>query len=247
MRIFIFLLLATAAAFGQDPDAAAQKQIIADVRAKALEYLKTGPSYSCTQVMRHNVDASGTNTKWKLVDTIHERLTLLGDKEEFEVLSVGGKKPGNSQNRPAGLMSLAEFNSLLSNIFDPKAKADLSWGKIESLRGHRVNELGYRVNKENSSVTIGKKDLTVGILGLIDADAETGAILRIANVVTDIPAKYPLQSVSLDENWEYQKVGDQVVLVPLKGDLHQKDGKSLIWNEIEFRDFKPETVKKSAR
>lgn len=235
------------AVFGQDPDPAAQKQIIADVKAKALDYLKASPNFTCTQVMRHNVDPSGTNTKWKLLDTIHERITLVGQKEDYEVLSVGGKKPGNPENRPAGLMTIAEFNSVLANIFDPKAKAEFTWSKWESLRGHRVHEIGYRVAKENSSMTLGKKDLTVGLLGLLYADADTGAVLRIANAETDIPAKYPISAVSMDLHWEYVKLGDQLVLLPLKADLHEKEGKSLVWNEIEFRDYAPETVKKSAR
>lgn len=239
--------MVAASAFGQDPDAAAQKQIISDVTAKALEYLKNAPDFSCTQVLRHNVDASGTNTKWKLLDTIHERLTFVSQKEEYEVLSIGGKKPGNPENRPAGLMSLSEFNGLLADIFDPKAKAELSWGKWDSVRGHRVHEIGYKVTKDHSTLTIGKKDLTVGLLGLLYADADTGAVLRITNVATDIPAKYPLQAVSMDLNWEYMKLGDQVVLVPIKADMHEKDGKSLVWNEIEFRDYKPEAVKKSSR
>jgi len=250
VKLSIFLLLAMAgAAFAQDsdPDAAAQKQIIADVRAKAIEYLKNAPNFSCTQVMRRNVDASGTNTKWKLVDTIHERLTVIGQKEEYEVLSIGGKKPGNPENRPPGLMSLAEFNALLADVFDPKAKADFSWGKWDSLRGHRVHQIAYKVVKENSALTIGKKDLTVGMIGLIFADADTGEVLRISNITTDIPSKYPVQAVSMDLNWEFMKLGEQLALVPIKADMHEKDGKSLVWNEIEFRDFKPETLKKTSR
>jgi hypothetical protein len=241
------VLAITTAAFGQDPDAAAQKKIIFDVQAKALDYLKNPPNYTCSQVMRHNVDASGTNAKWKLLDTVHARLTMLGSKEDYEVLLVGGKKPSHPENRPAGLMSLDEFNELLADIFDPKVKATFSWSKEDSLRGHRVNEIAYKVEKGNSSMTIGKKDLTVGLLGILYADAETGAVLRIANVDMDIPAKYPLQAVSVDQSWEYMKVGDQVALVPIKADFHEKEGKSLIWNEIEYRDFKPEAVKKTAR
>ncbi len=108
------------------------------------------------------------------------------------------------------------------------------------MRAHRVHAIGYKVAKENSSYTIGKKDLTVGILGLLYVDSDTGQVLRIANVVTDIPAKYPQQSVSTDLSWEYVKLGDQLVLLPLSADLHEKDGKSSGGNEIEFRDFKPE-------
>ena len=248
MRLSILLLLVMgAAAFGQDPDEAAQKQIIADVKAKTLEYLKNGPSFSCTEVTRRNLDASGTNTKWKLIDTVHERLTFIGQKEEYEVLSVGGKKPGNSQNRPAGLLSLTDLNGVLGAIFDPKAKAEMTWGKWESLRGHRVHEIGYKVTKDNSTFTIGKKDLTVGLLGVVYADADTGAVLGLTNVATDIPAKYPLQAVTMDYQWEYMKLGEQVALVPLKADMHEKDGKTLVWNEVEFRDYKPEAMKKTSR
>lgn len=235
------------AALAQDPDAAEQAKIVADVRAKALEYARNGPNFICTQVNRHNVDASGTNTKWKLLDTIHERLTFTNAKDEYEVLSINGKRPGNPERRPEGLMAMSEMNEVLADIFDPKAKGTITWTKTDSLRGHRVNELAYKILKENSSMTIGKKDLTVGLFGLLDADADTGAVLRIANVLTDIPKKYPQQAVSMDLNWDYMKLGNGVALVPIKADMHEKDGKSLVWNEIEFRDFQPGQAKTAAR
>ena len=110
-----------------------------------------------------------------------------------------------------------------------------------------MHEIGYKVTKDNSTFTIGKKDLTVGLLGVVYADADTGAVLGLTNVATDIPAKYPLQAVTMDYQWEYMKLGEQVALVPLKADMHEKDGKTLVWNEVEFRDYKPEAMKKTSR
>jgi hypothetical protein len=51
----------------------------------------------------------------------------------------------------------------------------------------------------------------------------------------------------MDYQWEYMKLGEQVALVPLKADMHEKDGKTLVWNEVEFRDYKPEAMKKTSR
>ena len=190
----------------------------------------------CTQSTRRSIDPTGSSQHWKLVETIVERLTYANHKESYAT-TVNGK-PVSS--RPAGLMSLSDFSNVLTWAFDPKIRDDLSWQNWDTLRGARVHVVGYHVPQAKSPYTIGssKNKLTPGLFGVAYADKDTAAVLRIAVFTSDVPAKYPIQGVNMDLNYDFAKIGDQMYLVPLKADFHSKEGKSLIWNEVEFRDYR---------
>lgn len=239
-RLFPMCLLAAAACAQKDPPpppgADEQKKIIAAVTARALDYVKTLPDFVCTQVTRRNIDPTGTGQHWRLVETSNEELTFSDHKENYKVVAVNGKPASNASHHKS-----AEFRNLLGYIFDPKAQAELNWTNWDSLRAHRVHAIGFKVTQAHSLLTIAKskgQPITAGLFGVVYADSETAEVLRIALAATDIPAKFPIQSVSFDVNYEFGKIGDQVYLLPLKVDQHSKDGKSMIWNEVEFRDFR---------
>jgi len=241
VKLTIVLLLTACAAFAQPnpPDEPTQKKIIADATAKALSYWKELPDFVCRQVTRRNEDPKSLN-QWKTLETINEQLTFIDHKEEYRTISINGKKPSNDQNR-AGLLRSSEFADYLNWIFDPKSKVEISWSQWDALRGHRVHLLGYRVKPENSQWVISKgkgQQVTAGMFGVISVDSESGAILKIGFVATDIPASFPVQGVAIEINYEFAKIGDHYYVVPLKADLHSKEGKTMIWNEVEFHDFR---------
>ena len=39
-------------------------------------------------------------------------------------------------------------------------------------------------------------------------------------------------------NYEFAQIGDHYYVVPLRADLHSKEGKTMIWNEVEFHDYR---------
>jgi hypothetical protein len=240
VRLCIFIAAAAALlAQPNPPDEATQKKIIADTTAKALSYSKELPDFVCRQVTRRNEDPKGLN-QWKTLETINEQLTFVNHKEEYRTLAINGKKVG-SENRPGGLLRSTDFADYLSWIFDPKAKAELSWSQWDSLRGHRVHVIGFRVKPENSQFVLSKgkgQQTTAGILGVVDVDSESGAIIKAGIIATDIPASFPIQGVAIEVNYEFAKIGDHYFVVPLKADLHSKEGKMLIWKEIEFHDYR---------
>jgi hypothetical protein len=222
------------------PSEEEQKQIVAEVRAHALAYEQSLPDFTCRRVTRHNADVKGLN-QWKLLENYSELLTYVGHKEDYKLLAMNGKKSDSDRDRPAGAGSVGEFIAILGNIFDPKAEAQITWGNWESLRGHRVHVISCVLKSEKSQYTVGKGKgaVNAGIVGLIYADSETNSVLRMALAAADIPKKFPIQSVVTDWNFDYAKIGDKVYLLPLKADLHSKEDKSQVWNEVEFKDFRP--------
>lgn len=238
MRL-VFLLFAIAAALRAqpDPDAAEQKKIIADITANALEFIKHLPNFVCTQSTRRNIDPTGTSQHWKLVDTIVEQLVYVDHKEEYKSITVNSKPVSN---RPGGLWSPSDFANILNWVFDPKAETEFSWQSFDSLRGARVHLISYKVKQEHSQLTVGagKTKMTAGFLGILSADKDTSTVLRIGLIATDIPPKFPVQAVNMEVLFDFSKIGGEMYLVPVKADLHSKEGKSLIWNEVELRDFR---------
>jgi hypothetical protein len=220
------------------PDDASQKKIIADVAARALQYSKELPQYTCGMVTRRNVDPTGTRQHWKIVETVHEELTFSGNKEDYKTLSSNGKK--NADSRPTSAVSAGDFANLLAWIFDPKAQAELTWSNWDSVRGHRVHAIGVKIKADHSQFTVGKSkgQIAAGMLGMVYADADTGSVMRVAVVATDIPAKYPIQSVTMDFLYDFAKIGDHYFLLPLKAETQSKEGKVLTWNEVDFRDYR---------
>ena len=79
--------------------------------------------------------------------------------------------------------------------------------------------------------------ITAGYHGLIYADRDTKNVMRITMFADDIPADFPVQEVNLDLNYDITSISGQEFLLPLKSELHSKDGRYLTRNETEFRNY----------
>jgi hypothetical protein len=220
------------------PDDAEQKKIVADVKVKALEYERNLTDFVCTQFSHHNVDLKGTN-QWKTLDTVSEQLRFVHGAEEYTLIQQNGKKASGSEKRAADLVSIKEFSDVLHYIFDPKAKASMAWSNWDSVRGHRVHVIPFVVTKDNSLYTVGKsKPIVSGLGGWVYADSDTNAVLRVTMAATDLPKTYPIQAVATDLVFDFVRIGDKNYLVPVKADLHEKHGKTNVWDEVELKDFR---------
>lgn len=216
---------------------AEQKKLIADVTARALQYSKELPEFVCTQVTRKNEDPTGTSHRWKLTDTIHEEVTFRGNKEEYREVSLNGKKI-DGESRHGDLISTASFAEAISFVFDPKYHATFQWAKWDSLRGHRVHEIAWAIKLEDSPLAVGKKQVKTALLGVVDADADTGAVLRIMMIANGLTKNSPLQALTREFHYDFAKIGDHYYLLPLKADIQSRDGKKVMWDEYEFRDYR---------
>jgi hypothetical protein len=68
-------------------------------------------------------------------------------------------------------------------------------------------------------------------------DADTALILKINLVAYGLPKNFPVSAYSKEFNYDFTKIGDHFYLLPLKADLQSKEGKALLWNEVEFREY----------
>ncbi len=97
---------------------------------------------------------------------------------------------------------------------------------------------GFRVRQSRSKYSIyhqnSQRKIIAGYSGLVYADKETSQVMRLSLHCEDMPADFPIQEVTVQLDYEPTQIGDQSFVLPLKSELHSREGRFLIWNETEF-------------
>jgi hypothetical protein len=221
------------------PSEEEQKRILGEITEYALNYSSGLPNFVCLQVTKRYVDPSSTES-FRLTDTIAERLSYFEHKEDYKVISVNGTPVTNRKHEQlGGAISSGEFGSMLAEIFDPTSRTEFHWERWGKWAGHVAHVFSFRVEQPNSKYNITAEDIkrtiTVGYHGLIYADRDTNAVIRITMDADDIPSDFPIRSAG--ESLEYDSVtisGNKFIL-PTKVDMRMRDGKVLMKNLAEFR------------
>lgn len=221
------------------PDAIEQKAILAAITENALSYTNGLPNFICMQVTRRYMDRAGGDN-FRLTDTIAERLSYFEHKEDYKVISVNGAPVTNRKHEQlGGATSSGEFGSMLFEVFSPESQTEFQWERWGKLRDHIMHVFSFRVRLENSkyNITAGdvKRTVTVGYHGMVFADRDSHAVMRITMEADDIPADFPIRSAS--EVLDYDSVGisGQKFILPLKVEMRMRDGRESMKNEAEFR------------
>ena len=75
----------------------------------------------------------------------------------------------------------------------------------------------------------------VGYHGLIYADRDTNAVMRITMDADNIPADFPVRSAGETLDYDSVAISGQQFILPIKVDMRMRDGKVLMKNQAEFR------------
>jgi hypothetical protein len=222
------------------PDSIEQKRILEEITENARNYSQNLPNFLCLQVTRRYGDNSGLEN-YRLIDTIAERLSYFEQKEDYKVVSVNGipVTGGMKHEQLTGATSSGEFGSMLRDIFSAGTETEFNWERWATLRGRRMYVFNFRVHQSRSNYSIYadsvKRTVIAGYHGLIYADRETGMVMRIKMECDGLPLDFPIQSVDLDLNYDFTKISGREFLLPLKSEIHSREGKFLVKNEVEFR------------
>jgi hypothetical protein len=222
------------------PSSEDQGNILEEIRRHALEYSQNLPNYICVQQTKRHVDPTG-NKNWQLIDRVVERLTYYEQKESYKVQTINDAivTNGMSHEKLPGAKSSGEFGSILRAIFEPDTQAEFHWEKWTRL-GQRVNYVfAYRITQPRYLIRHeeSKQEIHVGYHGLVYADRETKNVMRITLECDGIPADFPIQSVSLQLDYDFQDISGQLFLLPYHFELHSREGRFGVWNETDFRSF----------
>jgi hypothetical protein len=227
----------------QAPPEAEQKKILADVTEYALNYTRNLPNFICLQVTRRHIDPSGIGESWVLSDSIKEQLTYFDHHETYKVLMVNDQMAANREHtKLGGAVSSGEFGSMMQGIFDPESAAEFNWERWATWGGKRMAVFAYRVPQARSRYRIehsaSGKTIIAGYHGLVFADRNTNMIMRITMECEEIPVDFPIQEVKIDLVYDVTKIADQEFVLPVKYEIHSREGKFLVWNEADFRLYR---------
>lgn len=222
------------------PDSQQQAKVLAETREYAINYSKKLPDFICAQITRRYYDPTGRED-FRLADKINEQLTFFEQRESYKVSSINGKFVTISHDRLDGASSSGEFGSLLKEIFAPETQTDFQWERWATLRGRRMHVFSFRVAQSHSQYGIvyrRAQHIIAGYHGSVYVDRETGAVMRFKFECDGIPADFPIQQVSLDMNYDFQKISDTDFVLPLKAELRSRESKFMVKNEVEFRLYR---------
>ena len=217
-----------------------QKKAIEDAREYALNYTKRLPDFICLQVTRRYFDPSGLEY-FGLQDTIAVRLSYFEQKEDYKMVSINGRISDTSYEKLEGATSTGEFGSMMKEIFDPGSRAQFAWERWGKLRGRVCHVYRYQVPQATSkwSIVYQHRDhITPGYRGFIYVDRDIPMILRVSLEAENVPPSFPVQEASNMLDYDFQDIAGQEFLLPLRAEMRMREGRYLIKNIVEFRNYR---------
>ena len=222
------------------PSPEEQQRVLKAVREYAHNYTRNLPDFICTQVTRRYVDPSGLEF-WHKIDTVLTRLTYFEQKENYKVVTINNRPVNVSYDQLQGSTSTGEFGSMMKEIFDPKSRTKFRWLRWGKLRGRLTYVYHYYVPQATSKWTISyerKLRTTPAYEGLIYVDKGTSMVTRITLNATSIDPSFPVQEAGTVLDYDYVKIAGREYLLPLKAEMHMREGKMLVKNDVEFRMYR---------
>jgi hypothetical protein len=224
------------------PDSIEQEKIIDQAREYALNYTKQLPNFICVQVTRRDYDPTGTGNNWYHSDTLTARLSYNGT-ENYEVILHNNQPVTNGNMRQfGGTTSEGEFGSMMDQIFEPETHAQFSWDHWGKLRGRKAYVFAYDVEQEYSKYHVEADDDKLSIVpayrGLVYIDADTKMVVKIVMTPYDMPSTFPIKEISTSLDYDFETIGDQQYMLPLKAVLTSRRTRQMTKNDTEFRLYR---------
>ena len=223
------------------PEPAEQRRVLEEVRENALNYTKNLPNYICTQVTRRHVDPTGSEG-WRTADTVIEQLTFFEQRETYKVILVNNSPVTNNlgHDQLGGATSSGEFGSILHSIFAPETRTEFGWERWTTLRKRRTYVFSFHTGETMYQISHGpsKQSIHTRTHGSVFVDRDTKTVMRIHMECEGIPADFPIQSVSLDLDYDYGEIAGQEFLLPLHADIRSREGRMGSWNEVSYVSYR---------
>ena len=229
-----------------------QSSVLESVRQSALLYTGKLPDFICTQITHRTstaafsapigrgLNSSAAGTRWDVDDIVEEKLTYIGNSEQYEVLKINGKPAkGVDHLQLQGAFTAGEFGTALHDIFDLDSQTTFSWDRIEQIHGQKVYVYAFRVPQAHGAVVIHRapdQQIVVPYSGRIFVDPQTFSVLRITTTL-DVPAGFPI--VRADRTIEYKPItiANREYLLPSHSEVHMQDSARSYVNEGDFKDY----------
>lgn len=223
---------------GSFAHAADRPTVVAAVRDYAQNYTRRLPNYTCVLATKHTTRrANAVNDPSIETTFIEEQLSFVDQRELRKIV----KTDGALRDAVTGPLSSGEFGNLLAIIADPASGSDLRWNRAATLDGHKVDVLSYHV-PQSSGYQLSESGDTIRVPfeGLLFADAQSHAVLRIRVKCTGIPEDSKYQTVELTLDYKSAPVAGSQFILPSHFVLTYLDTKldRQVINDARYSDYR---------
>ena len=229
-----------------------QSSVLESVRQSALLYTGKLPDFICTQITHRTstaafsapigrgLNSSAAGTRWDVDDLIEEKLTYIGNSEQYEVVKINDKPAkGVDHLQLQGAFTTGEFGTALHDIFDPDSQTTFSWDRIEHIHGQKVYAYAFRVPQAHGALVIHRapdQQVVVPYSGRIFVDPQTFACcgsLPLSIFRWDFLSSAPTETI------EYKPItiANKEYLLPSHSEVHMQDSARSYVNEVDFKDY----------
>ena len=212
------------ALYGQAaPSTDEQDKALADIKEYALNYARSLPDYTCIRV---------TQQKTSAVIAIQEELTVAGNRENYKVLKTENNFPRGVKfvDEAFGTISVGEFSAVLGRIFAPDTGTSFGWAGSSKLRGRPVLAFSFEVPAAHGARVLDngdRREPVEGYKGLVYADAESKAVLRVETHLSDFPPESEFRGIDLTLDYKAVKIGEREFVLPYRFNLERHQAISI--------------------
>jgi hypothetical protein len=235
------LVQAQALPAGAAPGPAEQDRILTAMHQYADSYVAGLPNFLCVQTTRQ-LEADRKAKHWHNGDTLVSKLSFNQGEERRVLQMVNGKPVEAAKKRwRAPLTTEGEFGILLSQVLGKESEANYSWNRWETMAGRQMAVFDFEVDKAHSTLALRLSDLARAVVpyhGSIYADPATGAVWRISDDTSEIPAVLQTREIATTVNYAEIAIGDRKYLLPTQATVSLLLDSRRIRNELEFTDYK---------
>jgi len=221
--------------------AAEQSAALAAIREYALNQTRALPDYVCTQVTRQTIVSTGRNgISGQRTSVIEAEIGYTNHRETEKLTAINGKPVARAdrENFPARF-SQGEFGPLMERIFDPQTSTEFGWDRWITRDKRRMYVFSYRVPKSKGySIQEGEQTTVVAFKGLIYADAETKAVMRIEMQGMDFPASSSYRALTLTLHYKLTRVAEQDFVLPSDFELNSRQSGGATEARSEYKNYR---------
>ena len=199
------------------PSTDEQDKALAGIKEYALNYAHSLPDYTCIRV---------TQQKSSAKRTIEEELTVAGNRENYKVLKTENNFPRGVKvvDEDFGTISVGEFSAVLDRIFAPDTEASFRWDRSSKQRGRPVFVFSFEVPEAHGARvldSVERREVVEGYKGLIYADAESEAVLRVETQLSDYSPGSEFRGIVLTLDYKAVKLGEREFVLPYRFNLER--------------------------
>ena len=245
MRSFVPILLALLACpvFASENPAPTQEQqntILGNIGSFVENYISTLPNLICVKTTEQ-YKGNKNGDRWKQLDTLTSRLTLVKGREKATLERVNNK-PLTDIRRVwrAPLTTEGEFGDMLAVVLSRGSNATLSWRGWETLNGKHVAVFGYSIDQAHSSLNMHFSDLASAVLpysGSLYADPDSGTVWRVTDFAK-LPPEFHATDIQTTLDYNEVTISGKTLLLPVHATVVEHGDSGTNRNEITFSDYR---------